>query len=399
MKSRIKVYMGWALLLVIMVLCYGLALANSQSLIGQEQSCMLYKKADFLNGKEAFALQERNKEIEDPFSFTLWGSKKKQEICFQEYGRKKNAEVLLICGNSNLLFPTGPYLGISDEESCLLSGDLAYELFGSRDVKGQKICYGRKEYTIKGILEQVKQTMVVQADNKTEAIMDAAALRIPKGRLASLAASDFEQLYGAADLKLNLNAVLSWGRFFVSLLPLCMTFLLAGAAVKRIISFRQVPIQCFVLSAVVILFILFCLWLGECGQGLSFPFAPSKWSDFQYWKEAFQELGRGFWNFIVIEKREPERIIIENLLSTVKYMCFSILVFLLFIRKIKPVSEWNVLFYCSICIGTAFLAVLGSGADARNIVESTSLWLLPSVFVAAAFFLNKCYTLRVDLKS
>lgn len=389
MKNRIKVYIGWALLLVIMVLCYGLALANSQSFIGQEQSCMLYKKAEFLNGKEAFALQERNKETETPFRFTLWGSKKKQEIRFEEYGRKKDAEVFFICGSSNLLFPTEPSLDISDQESCLLSGDIAYELFGSRDVEGQKIYYGRKEYTIKGVLKQVKQTMVVQADNKTEAMLDAAALRIPQGRLVSLAVADFEQLYGAADLKLNLNAVLLWGRFFVSLLPLCMTFLLAYAAVKKIISFRQVPFQCFVLSAVVILFLFFCIWLGECRQGLSFPFTPSKWSDFQYWKGVFQELVKGFWNFIVIEKREPERIIIENLLSTVKYMCFSILVFLLFIRKMKPVNAWNVLFYCSICIGTAFLAVLGSGGDARTIVESSSLWMLPSVYIVAVFFLNK----------
>jgi len=51
MMSKIKVYIGWALLLAVMVLCYGLALTNSKSLTSREQSCMLYKKTDFLNGK------------------------------------------------------------------------------------------------------------------------------------------------------------------------------------------------------------------------------------------------------------------------------------------------------------------------------------------------------------
>lgn len=389
MMSKIKMYIGWALLLVIMVLCYGLALANSKTLAIHGQSCMLYKKADFLNGKEAFAMQERNKESENPFSFTLWGSKKQQEICFQEYGRKKNVEILFICGDSSLLFPAGSSLGESDQASCLLSGDLAYELFGSRDVAGLKVLYGSKEYTIKGILQQAQQIMVIQADDKTENIMDAAALWIPKGRLASLAAADFEQLYGTADLKLNLNAVLSWGRFFVSLLPLCMTILLAYAAAKKIISFRQVPFQCFVFSAAAIVFILFCLWLSECRQGLSFPLTPAKWSDFQYWKETFHELVKGFWNFIAIEKREPERIVIGNLLLTLKYMCFSMPVFILFIRRLNSKKEWEVVFYSSVCMIAAFLAVIETGANARMIVSSTSLWLMPSCYIIGSYLLEK----------
>jgi len=389
MMSKIKVYIGWALLLAVMVLCYGLALTNSKSLTSREQSCMLYKKTDFLNGKEASEMQERNQEIEEPFNFTLWGSKKQQEICFQEYGRKKNAEIFFICGNSSLLFPGESSLDEADQEGCLLSGDLAYELFGSRDAEGQKLLYDSKEYTIKGILQQARQIMVIQADGKTENIMDAAALWIPKGRLASLAAADFEQLYGAADLKLNLNAVLSWGRFFVSLLPFCMTVLLAYAAAKKIISFRQVPFQCFMFSAAAIVFILFCLWLGEYRQGLSFPFTPARWSDFQYWKETFQELVKGFWNFIVIEKLEPERIVIENLLLTLKYMCFSILVFILFVRRFNCRKEWEVLFYSSVCMIAAFLAVMHTGANSRMIVSSTSLWLMPSWYIVGSYLLGK----------
>lgn len=389
MKRRIKNYVSIGVLLASMISLYGLALANSRNFSDRSASYMFYKKSNYLTGKEASNLQYQNDERERPFAFTLWGTEKKQKVSILDYDKKADAQVYLICGSSDLLFPRDAVLDEEDQQSCLLSEDLAYQLFGSKDVVGLNIAYQGQEYRIKGILKEAKKTLVIQADQRTEAIMDAAALAVPKDRLSSLEAADFKQLYGDADMELNLNAVTGWGRFFVNLLPLCMIGVLMWRAVKKTVAWRQTPVKCFALAVASVLLITCCLLLNDWKTGLSFPFAPSQWSDFSYWGETMKGLQEQLRVFIIIEKRTPEMMIVENVLTTVKYMVLGIFIFIWRIRKLEPSTGIEVLIYCVVSICSVFVAVLYLMEGSHSIGLASSLWLLPSSFILGTYLLGK----------
>ena len=53
----------------------------------------------------------------------------------------ETAFVLEVLGETRGLLPASAPLYGEDEESCLLSEDMAYKLFGSKDVMGREILY------------------------------------------------------------------------------------------------------------------------------------------------------------------------------------------------------------------------------------------------------------------
>lgn len=384
MNNRIKKHIGTILLLLLIIGLYGLAAANSRSYADGKAALMLYKKTDFLSGIEGAKLQEQNAERERPFVFTLWGSKKKQEISGQE-GDKSTGEIIWICGSSEQLFPRDVVLDQEDRSSCLLSGDLAYRLYGTREVAGLGIIYQGKEYQIKGVLKEARETMVLQSDPQTEAIMDAAALTIPQDRLSSLEAKDFEQLYGDADFKVNLNAVTGWGRFIVNLLPMCILYVFIWNSVKKTVVWRRFPIKSLALTVCFLSLIGGFFFLTDWKTGLSFSFMPPKWSDFGYWGGVAEELQKSLTDFMTSEKRAPEHMIITNVLRTAGYIVPSITLFLWKGKKIEPLTAVELLLYASVSLGAMCLIAVFQDTGNRYLTSHIGIWLQLPCFLLAQY--------------
>lgn len=350
---------------------------------------MLYKSDEYLSGREAAGLQKQNSEREQPYAFTLWGEQKNQKLSGL-YGRvTQDASVLFICGSSALLFPQDPVLMEEDQEHCLLSEDLAYELFGSTQVVGQSIRYQEREYRISGLLGQAEDTVVIQGEQQEDSVFFAVALKVPKGQTRTLAAEEFQQFAGVMDRELDLDAVASFGRLLVGILPVVLLAVLWyewGYGVKKL---WHTPVKCLVWSGGAMILLLVGFLLINLKTGLTFPFIPSQWSDFSYWSEAFETCEKWMEDLIAMEKRAPERMIIEQVLEIGRYGFFSILILPWIIKKSVLRSGGEVLFYSvvSVC-GAFFAALLAAKGSGQSISGGSALWIFPSYFFLARFLLK-----------
>ena len=78
-------------------------------------------------------------------------------------------------GETRGLLPASAPLYGEDEESCLLSEDMAYKLFGSKDVMGEEILYRGRILTVRGILRGMEGTAAVQAVREGDSVLDTIA--------------------------------------------------------------------------------------------------------------------------------------------------------------------------------------------------------------------------------
>lgn len=378
------------ILFAIMIICYGLALAGSIKAGNEKEIAMLYWKTEYMTGKKAQEMQEKNRTSdEESLNFTLWGSRKKQPVTFKEYGRTAEAEAIYLCGDSHLLFEGDAYIDEMDAEGCLISSDIAYELFGNTKIRDLPVTFGDKEYIVRGVIADRKNTLAVQADSSTEDILDAAAVEIPGGRTVNSVINEYEGRYGAADSKVNLAAVSIWGNLVVGLLPLGMFLTLLVPALKKAVLLRNSPVKCLAWVLGMMIFSIVYWAVSGTKLRLPFDFAPSKWSDFSYWGELFKQQSEAIWNFIIMEKRGPEQVYAERLAGTLKYALFSIAAFAFWVRKMemKVFRDWFLFSACGIT--SAFAAVMITETNKNIIAWYSGLWILPLFYLTGMLVLNR----------
>ena len=387
--SKRRDYIVKIILFGIMIIFYGQALARSMESTGSGKIQMLYWRTEYKTGQKALEMQEQNQENEDgSLNFTVWGTKKKQEIKFAEYGRQAEADAVYLCGDSRLLFDQNEYIDENDPEGCLISADTAYKLFGSNDIRDVPVIFQEKEYIVRGIIKDLESTIAVQADSSTEAILDTTALEIPKKRLASSVINEFEGSFAAADSKVNISAIPVWGQIIVSLLPLMMFIALLIPVVKKAVSLRRMPVKCAAWLIGWVLFGVLFWWLSQADFRLPFDITPSKWSDFKYWGDLFEEQSKAIWNLLIMEKRSPELIYAEQFTGVLKYALISLIIFILFVRNIKINTARDLFVYCICSISCSFAAVLMTEVNPSGLAASSGIWIMPLIYLAGRWFID-----------
>ena len=132
-------------------------------------ACVYHNKTeDFSNiitiqsGEDKFT-QSEIASIRQDTAFTAWTEQKNQTVRATINERSSNADILLLCGDSNSVLPWGKNLPESDTEGCILGASLAEQLFGGTEVEGQQILYNGRELTVRGIVKEPQNIMLCQS--------------------------------------------------------------------------------------------------------------------------------------------------------------------------------------------------------------------------------------------
>jgi len=173
-------------------------------------------------------------------TFAAWREQKGETIYGQSSGRNSSGDVIAIYGPSRCLLPIGKNLALSDEKGCIIGSELAEKLFGSFSAEGQKIKWRDGTWTVRGIVREPANMLMVQAGglpNWTEKLhFDRISIPLKDGQDRKLVGENFI-------LQNNLSAwMLRWDY-------------LHGFS-----------------------------WIWEM--------VPGEWSDFDGWKQNFREYGK-----------------------------------------------------------------------------------------------------------
>lgn len=155
---------SWVLAVFFFAMCSiyakrALPLAKNVSLVCKEPG---------ITAGEVAQIRENEQETEGGRTFTAWSEKRQVVVSDAEGIRSVRTNVVEINGTSELLFPYGRVLNEEDGAGCLIGIETAKELFGSGDVIGVALCYGEREYTVRGILHTPAELLVVEGTEETD---------------------------------------------------------------------------------------------------------------------------------------------------------------------------------------------------------------------------------------
>lgn len=208
-----------------------------------------------------------------------------------------SVSVLIMCGNPEWILPNqivkGSYPAESDETGCAVSEGLAHALWGSGDVEGLPVTWKGNTYLVRGVFSGKEPVFAAQA--RDGAAKFYAAEVMPE--MAMELSAQAGQLRLPALSRTLEGPLWTWGLSVISCLPaLCAALAGTGRLFRAGASPEAREHAGWRLLPAVILCVL--SW-AVCGfPSLPSSMIPSKWSDFSFWADRWENAAASLRDFL-----------------------------------------------------------------------------------------------------
>lgn len=306
---------------------YVLAVLAGQSLGRQSQVIHAALVSHFPDSAEVGAVWEAEKEQEKPRSFCFFSMIGIETYRNEDNGRSTKAQSVCCAGDTRYYQWQAAGLDLGDKEGCLIDKQTAWELFGTEDAAGQEltreITKGKKTetqtYRIRKILNTKEQTVIFQ-DGRKETEFNMVNIYLPASEVPSDYMETFLNAYGLSGVLAETGWYASLGEAVLLIVPVYLGI--------RILQYQkrewkeQKYRRLFVLLGAGILGI--CIFLFFQTVSIPGDWIPTKWSDFEFFRNKFQELQDGFRLYLQFPKSSEEIQRLGECLKTLIYSGLSI---------------------------------------------------------------------------
>lgn len=131
-----------------------------------------------ISEKDAYMMQNKSREKQENYEFVFW-NQMGNEIISAPSLKDKSLEVtvVVLCGNSNLLFENTFELDYFDSDICLVDKKMAYDMFGTTEVKGLILTYEGTKFEIADVIDMDKGLFICQVSGRGENVLKRISIR------------------------------------------------------------------------------------------------------------------------------------------------------------------------------------------------------------------------------
>lgn len=367
--------------LILMLICFALALFYSSKSKTTKNIQMLSTTDNILDGSTAMDMQSKEKESDAPIHFTAWGEVKGGIVKNNELNRSADVNTLFVKGDSSLVYDNAWNLSEDDIESCLLSENVAYQLYGQNNVTGTTITYNGRSLIVRGIIKESDDLLIVQALSDTDKVMDHVSIEIGSGDKATEVVQEFKNRYTGFTDQVSIQSYSTWANVISGMLPVIMLLSILIPLFKYTLMKRQEPVKFIIYAALSIGYLGLFLWIINFRFSYPQDMVPSRWSDFSFWSTLYQQKTGEIGLILRAEKSTVEMLVIQPLLQTIKYSLFGIILFVISVRKIKLAKVEALLLYSVVCLSTSFIIICSQTFVSSKIEVYRPIWLLLLVYL------------------
>ena len=212
----------------------------------------------------------------------------------------------------------GNLLVVGDDYGCVLTKDLAYELFQSIDVLGLSIMIGDRTYVVRGIVEARVEGVYFEEVEESANFLNL-EMKFSEDN-GGYYAKQFCDIYGLGDnTMLEENyLVMTWSNVYwvpMLLLLLCLLHSMFGQ-IKRCTPSFWIPIGFAILGGFIIIMI------GSHALYVSDRWIPTRWSDFSHYKQVISDYTQQ-WSLLFSEAMVVKGIALRfDLIKTISLLSF-----------------------------------------------------------------------------
>ncbi|MGL4344728.1 MAG: hypothetical protein ACRCTE_06000, partial [Cellulosilyticaceae bacterium] len=297
-------------------------------------------------------------------------------------GRSTQVEMLKVYGDTSRLIPShqliGQQLWGEDTKGCLISGPVADQLWGNQDVIGKMITYKDQEYSIRGIVEEKSNIIILQTpkgDDTTGYSGLRVAFNDPQNMKENI--RQFETKYS-----LGQQIVIDFSQDVVlwTQLVLVPGWLIAGVIIfklfRRTYNNRHKWKHTLMWSIIGAISIVILIKIVKFKIGIPLYLIPNQWSDFEFWIRTWEELRQGQVAIQALPTLLPDLWRLESIQMVQGGICTSVMMFYIAAKYLVVESFeslfWNIL----MAIVISFTAIMVTNSIGIVIGPIAAIWII-----------------------
>ena len=370
------------ILIFALIMCWGISLGYANNIGSENKTLNFY----FENENYNTELIKTIKEAEPELAVVGWAEESLQSANNPDLGKiASDLDVLIIKGSSNLLVK-GSNLFADDLEGCLIDNDTSYKLFGSSNCVGREIVYNDRTLIVRGILKGSKANIMIQATEDSSQVLD--GLTIDGTGLTLNKIEDFKVKFGINEMAINGDVYYMIAKFIALIFPIIALVLILIKVITSLFKSRNKPVlvSLYVLMAIASIFIF--LKVANIKISIPLDMIPNKWSDFDFWSKMGKEYKEKLEYVLYMKKYGVDIYNIENLLKSVLYSIFTVILFVINLRIIKIKDIKILIINNGISILCSFVAILMIWDKYNFDVNITMIWLIYPLYLCGDYFIR-----------
>lgn len=370
------------ILIFALIMCWGISLGYANNIESKDKIINFY----FENDNYTVGLLESIGESKKELSFVGWREESLQSVTNPDLNRTANdLEILLINGSSNLLVK-GSMLFKDDKEGCLIDEETSFKLFGSSNCLGRTIVYNEKSLIVRGILKGTKANMMLQLPEDSNLALK--GLTIDGTGLTINKIEEFKSQFGIQEMAINGGIYYIIAKTIAIIFPILALILILIKIIISIIKSRKKPILVVIYLFMIITSIFIVFKITNIKISIPLDMIPNKWSDFDFWSKMWKQYSEKIQYVMYMKKSGIDIYNIENLLKSVLFSIFTIILFVINLNVIKIKDIKELIINNAISIICTFIAVLIIWTKFNFDVNITMLWLIYPLYLCADYFMK-----------
>lgn len=370
------------ILIFALIMCWGISLGYANNIESKDKIINFY----FENDNYTVGLLESIGESKKELSFVGWREESLQSVTNPDLNRTANdLDLLLINGSSNLLVK-GSMLFKDDKEGCLIDEETSFKLFGSSNCLGRTIVYNEKSLIVRGILKGTKANMMLQLPEDSNLALK--GLTIDGTGLTINKIEEFKSQFGIQEMAINGGIYYIIAKTIAIIFPILALILILIKIIISIIKSRKKPILVVIYLFMIITSIFIVFKITNIKISIPLDMIPNKWSDFDFWSKMWKQYSEKIQYIMYMKKSGIDIYNIENLLKSVLFSIFTIILFVINLNVIKIKDIKELIINNAISIICTFIAVLIIWTKFNFDVNITMLWLIYPLYLCADYFMK-----------
>ena len=370
------------ILIFALIMCWGISLGYANNIESKDKIINFY----FENDNYTVGLLESIGESKKELSFVGWREESLQSVTNPDLNRTANdLDILLINGSSNLLVK-GSMLFKDDKEGCLIDEETSFKLFGSSNCLGRTIVYNEKSLIVRGILKGTKANMMLQLPEDSNLALK--GLTIDGTGLTINKIEEFKSQFGIQEMAINGGIYYIIAKTIANIFPILALILILIKIIISIIKSRKKPILVVIYLFMIITSIFIVFKITNIKISIPLDMIPNKWSDFDFWSKMWKQYSEKIQYVMYMKKSGIDIYNIENLLKSVLFSIFTIILFVINLNVIKIKDIKELIINNAISIICTFIAVLIIWTKFNFDVNITMLWLIYPLYLCADYFMK-----------
>lgn len=370
------------ILIFALIMCWGISLGYANNIESKDKIINFY----FENDNYTVGLLESIGESKKELSFVGWREESLQSVTNPDLNRTANdLDILLINGSSNLLVK-GSMLFKDDKEGCLIDEETSFKLFGSSNCLGRTIVYNEKSLIVRGILKGTKANMMLQLPEDSNLALK--GLTIDGTGLTINKIEEFKSQFGIQEMAINGGIYYIIAKTIAIIFPILALILILIKIIISIIKSRKKPILVVIYLFMIITSIFIVFKITNIKISIPLDMIPNKWSDFDFWGKMWKQYSEKIQYVMYMKKSGIDIYNIENLLKSVLFSIFTIILFVINLNVIKIKDIKELIINNAISIICTFIAVLIIWTKFNFDVNITMLWLIYPLYLCADYFMK-----------